>query len=228
MKVLIWIGCFVGGVMFFAALGAAFGLEGRIFNMVAIAGIFGLAEMLCLLVDKRNAKKRQIANQGYYQYRASLWVCKKCGASNPPDRDSCQRCGTAREKTDQEVENVSLENNVENSGAPKVLLHSTESQNAEADLSQAIKEDEIEIIRPEIIKNGNGSSEVLDFSNHEKQHIQENDIIDNGIEDITDAETTEGNKSIESDGEIAFCRKCGTQLLNDSEFCHKCGCEKVR
>ena len=39
---------------------------------------------------------------------------------------------------------------------------------------------------------------------------------------------TKENKATETNEQVAFCRKCGTQLLNDSEFCHKCGCEKVR
>lgn len=87
-----------------------------------------------------------------------------------------------------------------------------------------IREDEIETIRPK----GNDSPELLDLSNNEKQYIKENDIIDNGNEDAKATAITERNKSTELDEEIAFCRKCGTQLLSDSEFCHKCGCEKVR
>lgn len=94
--------------------------------------------------------------------------------------------------------------------------------------NKEVREDEIEIIRPKIIKNGNDSSEVLDLSNNEKQYIKETDIIDNSIEDTKDTEITEENKSTELNEEIAFCRKCGTQLLSDSVFCHKCGCEKVR
>ena len=90
------------------------------------------------------------------------------------------------------------------------------------------KEDEIEIIRPQIIKNGNDSSEVLDLSNNEKQSIKENDTTDNNINETTNNTTKEEKQPIELNGEIAFCRKCGTQLLSDSEFCHKCGCERVR
>lgn len=81
--------------------------------------------------------------------------------------------------------------------------------------NKEIEEDEIEIIRPNIIKSENTSFMSTSLNNGEKQKIEEY------------ATATVGNKSIELEQEIAFCRKCGTQLLNDSEFCHKCGCEKV-
>lgn len=104
---------------------------------------------------------------------------------------------------------------------------SLELNEVENDANEQIQEDGIEIIHQQIIGNRKDSSEVLDLSNNEKQYIKENDIIDNGIEDTIDTETNEENQLIESNGESGFCRKCGTQLLSDSEFCHKCGCEKV-
>ena len=72
------------------------------------------------------------------------------------------------------------------------------------------------------------NDEILDLSNNEKQSIKENDTTDNNINETTNNTTKEEKQPIELNGEIAFCRKCGTQLLSDSEFCHKCGCERVR
>lgn len=78
------------------------------------------------------------------------------------------------------------------------------------------------------IKKENSSSNLTSFDDNDKQCIKENDTTDNNINETTNNTTTEEGKSLELNQEIAFCRKCGTQLLNDSEFCHKCGCERVR
>ena len=122
------------------------------------------------IVRKRRSKakrKQDIAYEIYRGHRETLWACKKCGASNTPDKDSCQRCGTARKQTEQDTEKVSLDNNEEKPDEHEVL-HTTEKQTSEADIvpetkkepieekkeTPTITEDGIEIIKPKtIIKN---------------------------------------------------------------------------
>lgn len=78
-------------------------------------------------------EEQEFARENYRKYREKLWACKKCGASNPPDRDSCQRCGTVRETKPRETE---------------------EKPEAKEQASSTMTEDGIEIIRPkEIIRN---------------------------------------------------------------------------
>ena len=88
-------------------------------------------------------------------------------------------------------------------------------------------EDNVKIVSHKVINKENGSSNLTSFDDDEKQCIKENNTTDNKINETTNNMTTEEDKSLELNQEIAFCRKCGTQLLKDSEFCHKCGCEKV-
>ncbi len=89
-----------------------------------------------------------------------------------------------------------------------------------------IKEEDIEIIRPKVVKKVNVSSKVIRLDDKVKQDVVKNDITDHNNESKKQL-TMEENKVLGAEQEIAFCRKCGTQLLWDSKFCHKCGCEKV-
>lgn len=87
------------------------------------------------------------------------------------------------------------------------------------------KENEIEIIRPNVVKIKDSLPETIGLDNDVTQYINENENVDNLVSERTNEMSTEENKLTKQNEEIALCRKCGTQLLNDSEFCHKCGCK---
>lgn len=103
---------------------------------------------------------------------------------------------------------------------------SMELYEIENDVDEQSEED-IEIIHPNVLERKDSSSETIELDNNATQHINENENFFNLVSESTNDMSTVDNNSIKRDKEIAFCRKCGTQLLKDSAFCHKCGCEKV-
>ena len=104
---------------------------------------------------------------------------------------------------------------------------SIELNEEESGVNEQSKEDSMEIIHPNVIEK-NRLPETIGINNDANQYIDENEKVSNQISGKTNDLSTEEDKSTKQNEEIAYCRKCGTQLLMDSEFCHKCGCEKVR
>ena len=154
---------------------------------------------------------------------SNIWTCSKCHTDNSPTLRYCSNCGERQPKENLDIAKTNNSTNTADGLRNKKIVEEkpeiTQSKNT-------ITADGIEIIRPKIIKKEE-SSPVSPTLDNDFESKKQEPIIDDKVDEVQSTDEIAENESAESNEELAFCRKCGTQLLNDSVFCHKCGCKKV-
>lgn len=146
--------------------------------------------------------------------------CKSCGYRDKQFFNACPKCGKYAKQyvylNNETTSNITLEN--------YIIQKCEEFKDNEEDLNDFLDEclskdcinaSQYMYLQKKYIKNENTNSTT-----------HNNSEITSSPNDTTRNNFYNGNKnksSIQLDGNVIFCRKCGEKILSDSAFCYKCG-----